>query len=223
MDKLLRIAPAAALLERRLAESLASGAVDAAALRARETRAWAEGVASMPGAEVTAEALERALAASPGNALPDAETVRAWGIALGFGALRTTPLAGGAPPEFVATRLADLSAWLGSDGLAEVKPRARAALAWTRVQDVAPLAGGNEWLAHVALAHALRRLGLRLPRFDAADAAALAAARRAAAQFDFQPLGELLERADGRMLDDLIRQVGSSGPAGSTAMNPEQS
>lgn len=221
MDKLLRIAPAAALLERRLADLLASGAVSAAELRAREPRAWAEGVASLPGAAVTADALERALAAAPETALPDAGTVRAWGSALGLGDLRTTPLSGGAPPEFVPARLEDLCAWLGSAGLAEVKPQARAALAWARVMDIAPLPGGNEWLAHVALAQALRRLGQRLPRLDSADATPLAAAREAAGRFDFQPLGEILERAESRMLEQLIRSLGSSTASGSAAMDRE--
>jgi hypothetical protein len=218
MDKLLRIAPAAALLERRLAEKLASGEWTADLLHAREAEAWAEGVAALPGEPVTAEALRRALEAAPG-APPGPEAVRAWAAALGLDGLRPTPLAGGAPPEFVAARLDDLAQWLGSAGLGEVKPGARASLAWARVQDIAPLAAGNDRLAHVALANALRGFGQRLPRFAETDASALASAREAAGQFDFQPLGELLERAGGQMLEHLIRSHGSTGPAGSGAMN----
>lgn len=209
MDKLLRIAPAAALQERRLADKLASGAITAEELRSAQDAAWASGVAAVLGlpAEATAR-LSAARAAVAPAAAPGPEAVDAWGVALGLGARRTSPLAGGAPPEFVSGRLADLADWLGSGGLAEVRPLARAALAFARVQDVAPLAAGNDQLAHVVLAHVLGGLGLRLPLFDASDAGPLAAAREAAGRFDFGPLGLVLESATGRMLAEAAR-VGS--------------
>lgn len=205
MEKLLRIAPAAALQERRLAEQLAAGTVTAEALRAHEERAWAAGVATLMGEPALAAGLAAALVAVAPGAPPGPDAVRAWATALGLGGLRQAPLAGGAPPEFVAERLADLAAWMGSSGLGEVKAPARAALAFARVLDIAPLGEHNDRLAHVALAHALRALGQRLPLFEVQDAAPLAAAREAAGRFDFGPLGSLLEAAAGRMLAASVR------------------
>lgn len=212
MEKLLRIAPAAALLERRLTEQLATGTVTEEALRAHEEQAWAGGVATLIGDPTLALALVRALAAVVPNAAPGPDAVRAWAAALGQAGLRDAPLAGGAPPEFVAERLDDLAAWMGSSGLGEVKAPARAALAFARVLDIAPLGAHNDRLAHVALAHTLRTLGQRLPLFEAQDAEPLAAAREAAARFDFGPLGSLLEQAAGRMLAAAVRL--GTGPRG---------
>ncbi|MCM2257934.1 MAG: hypothetical protein NDJ94_20055 [Vicinamibacteria bacterium] len=205
MEKLLRIAPAAALQERRLAELLAAGSVTVEALRAHEQQAWSGGVAVLMGEPGLAPVLATALAAVAPGATPGPEAVRAWAAALGQGGLRQAPRAGGAPPEFVAERLADLAAWMGSSGLGEVKAPARAALVFARVLDIAPLALHNDRLAHVALAHALRTQGQRLPLFEAQDAEPLAAAREAAGRLDFGPLASLLDLAAGRMLATAVR------------------
>ena len=213
----LRLAPSAAMKEKRLAALLAGRdpAADPAlaeALVAAQVRGSLElaGKAGTPEEADAAAALRRAVFAVDARAPLTVEAILTWQAALtGERALRrqARDRPGGppaAPPEFVASRLAIVQEWLGGDSARELKAAQQGALVYARIMELLPFERGNGLVARLAASHLMTRAGSRRPILVGGDAGRLEEALQAAFQLQTEPLARLLDDAAERALDVLI-------------------
>jgi hypothetical protein len=232
--RLLRLAPSASVKEKRLASLLAARVADVPALAelvedaellgslelAGVAASWDEVRASRRGeaAPAAIAALRRAGGAVARESPLTLEALLAWHhAATGSSAgLRTTERSRDlgpppAPARFVKSRLAIVEQWLGSDSAHELKPVEAAALALTRIVEIAPFDDGNGRVARLAAAHLLRRGGARRPILVGADRSRLEAALASAFQLELGPLVALLEEASERAVDVMIQSLEGRG------------
>ncbi len=213
----LRLAPSAAMKEKRLAALLAGrdAAADPAlaeALVTAQVRGSLElaGKAGTPEEADAAAALRRAVFAVDAQAPLTVEAILTWQAALtGERALRrqARDRPGGppaAPPEFVASRLAIVQEWLGGDSARELKAAQQGALVYARIMEILPFDRGNGLVARLAASHLMTRAGSRRPILVGGDAGRLEEALQAAFQLQTEPLARLLDDAAERALDVLI-------------------
>ncbi|HEU0090933.1 MAG TPA: Fic family protein [Vicinamibacteria bacterium] len=213
----LRLAPSAAMKEKRLAALLAGrdAAADPAlaeALVTAQVRGSLElaGKAGTPEEADAAAALRRAVFAVDARAPLTVEAILTWQAALtGERALRrqARDRPGGppaAPPEFVASRLAIVQEWLGGDSARELKAAQQGALVYARIMEILPFDRGNGLVARLAASHLMTRAGSRRPILVGGDAGRLEEALQAAFQLQTEPLARLLDDAAERALDVLI-------------------
>ena len=215
--RLLRLAPSAALKEKRLAALLEGRDADVPRVDEAVRRAQASGSLDLSGIEATPQETDRLLRA---QAIVDAQApftvdaLLAWhraatGAAAG---LRAIPRAreGGpppAPPEFVATRLQNLQEWLGVESSAVLKPAQRGALVLARVVEILPFDDGNGRVARLAASHVMVGSGARPPILTGDDRGRLVQSLQAAFQLHTEPLASLLDEATERALDVMIRTL----------------
>src|SRR5258707_2400020 len=213
----LRLAPSAAMKEKRLAALLAGrdAAADPAlaeALVTAQVRGSLElaGKAGTPEEADTAAALRRAVFAVDRRAPLTVEAIVTCQASLrGELALRrqSRDRPGGrppAPPEFVASRLAIMQEWLGGDSARELKAGQQGALVYARIMEILPFDRGNGLVARLAASHLMTRAGSRRPILVGGDAGGLEEALQAAFQLQTGPLARLLDDAAERALDVLI-------------------
>lgn len=215
----LKLAPSAAMKEKRLAALLAGRDAGAPALLAAVVAAQVRGSLELAGKSGTPEeaeaagALRRAIAAVDPRAPLTVETILTWQEALtGDRSLRRTDRdrAAGPPPapaRFVASRLAIMQEWLGGDSARELTAAQQGALAYARIMEILPFDRGNGIVARLAASHLMVRAGARPPILAGADREALEAALQAAFQLETEPLARLLESAAERALDVLIEAL----------------
>jgi len=215
----LKLAPSAAMKEKRLAALLAGRDAGAPALVAAMVEAQVRGSLELAGKSGTPEeadaaaALRRAIAAVDPHAPLTVEMILKWQEALtGEQSLRRTDRdrAGGPPPapaRFVASRLAIMQEWLGGDSARELTAAQQGALAYARIMEILPFDRGNGMVARLAASHLMVRAGSRPPILIGADAPRLETALPAAFQLETEPLARLLESAAERALDVLIEAL----------------
>jgi Fic family protein len=213
----LRLAPSAALKEKRLASLMEGREAEAKRLLAAVRQAQAAGSLGLAGMEATPEAMDLLLGA---QAAVDAEApftvgaVLAWhravtGSPAGW---RTTERArdGGPPPapaQFVATRLQSLQDWLAVESSAALKPAQQGALVLARLVEILPFDEGNGRVARLAASHVMVRAGARPPILTADDGARLIQTLQSAFQLQTEPLASLLDEAAERALDVMIQTL----------------
>jgi len=209
-----RLAPSAALKEKRLASLLQGREAEGPPLLAAVRQAQASGSLDLSGIAATPDEvgrLLRAQAAVDAHAPFTVGAVLAWHRAVtgSSAGLRAAERArdGGPPPapaEFVATRLQNLQDWLNVESSAGLKPAQQGALALARIVEILPFDDGNGRVARLAASHLMVRAGARPPVLTGADAARLAHALQAAFQLQTEPLASLLDEAAERALDVMI-------------------
>jgi hypothetical protein len=212
----LKLAPSAAMKEKRLAALLAGRDAAEPALEEALISAQVRGSLELAGrwgtpeeAEVAA-GLRRAISAVEPRAPLTVEATLKWEEALtGNRALRRQDRdrPGGPPPApamFVASRLAIMEEWLGGDSARELKPAQQGALAYARIMEILPFDGGNGIVARLAASHLMVKAGSRRPILVGADSERLEAALHSAFQLETEPLARMLESAAERALDVLI-------------------
>jgi hypothetical protein len=212
----LKLAPSAAMKEKRLAALLAGRDAAEPALREALISAQVRGSLELAGRSGTPEeaemaaALRRAVAAVDPRAPLTVEATLKWQEALTGGrALRRQDRdrPGGPPPApamFVASRLAIMEEWLGGDSAQELTAAQQGALAYARIMEILPLDAGNGIVARLAASHLMVRAGSRRPILVGTDRERLEAALHAAFQLETEPLARLLDSAAERALDVLI-------------------
>ena len=215
--RLLRLAPSAALKEKRLAALLEGREADIPRLDEAVRRAQASGSLELAGIGTTLEEVDRLLRAQAVVEAPAPFTVDAllaWHrAATGDPAgLRAAPRTrdGGpppAPPEFVAMRLQNLQEWLAVESSAALKPAQRGALVMARIVEILPFGDGNGRVARLAASHVMVGAGSRPPIFTGDDRGRLVASLQAAFQLHTEPLASLLDEAAERALDVMIRAL----------------
>lgn len=226
---LLRLAPSAALKEKRLASLLESdprdsrlreavedaqvmGSLELAGLRFSWEEATAHRRDEPPPGPVAA--LHRALKAVDPQAPLAVEALLAWHGAVTGGPSRFRAAErlreGGPPPapvEFIPSRVAILEQWLNVESGHELKPAQAGALALARIVEILPFDDANGRVARLAASHLMVRAGARPPILVGADATRLAQALQAAFQLATEPLCALLEEASERALDVMIQTL----------------
>jgi hypothetical protein len=212
----LKLAPSAAMKEKRLAALLAGRDAAAPALVEALVSAQVRGSLELAGRSGTpaeaeeAAALRRALSAVDPRAPFSVEAILTWQEALtGDRSLRRRDRerAGGPPPApavFVASRLAIVQEWLGAESARELKAAQQGALAYARIMEILPFDRGNGLVARLAASHLMVRAASRPPILVGADAGRLEEALQAAYQLQTEPLARLLDEAAERALDVLI-------------------
>jgi hypothetical protein len=218
-SKGLRLAPSAAVKEKRLAALLAGRDPRAPALEEAVIAAQVKGSLELAGlagtpeeAETTA-GLRRAVGAVDPVAPLTVEALLAWQAALtGRRAFRrqARDRPEGPPPapaEFIASRLEIVQSWLGADSSRELKAAQLGALVLARVMEILPFDRANGMVARLAASHLMVRAGSRRPILVGGDRARLEAALQSAYQLQTEPLARLLEEAAERALDVLIAEL----------------
>lgn len=229
----IRLAPSAAVKEKRLASLLAGrdpegpeiqrpvwdaqllGSLELAGQRVT----WNEVVASRSGSGPEAVLrLRRAVAAVPPGAALTIAALRAWheallGPGVGFRASER-PREGfpPSPPALIEGRLAILEQWMGSEGATGLKPVQQAALAVARLVEILPFEDGNGRLARLAASHLMVGGGMRPPILVGGDGPRLVAVMQAAFHFDTGPLCALLVESSERCLDVMIQALENPAP-----------
>jgi hypothetical protein len=209
-----RLAPSAALKEKRLASLVQGREAEGPRLQAAVLRAQASGSLELSGIEPAAgelDRLSRAQAAVDPQASFSMDALLAWhraatGSDAGWRASERTR-AGGPPPApaaFVATRLQNLQEWLNVESSAGLKPGQRGALVMARVVEILPFDDGNGRVARLAASHVMVRAGARPPVLKGDDGARLIQALQLAFQLQTEPLASLLDEAAERALDVMI-------------------
>lgn len=226
----IRLAPSAALKERRLNTLLAgrderdppvAEAVDDAQLLGSLELAgfgfsWEQVTASRrgEGAPEPIEALRSAQTVVDARAPLTAAAVLSWhaaatGSAAGFrSAPRDRP--GGpppSPPEFIRARLESLEHWLAVDSGRELSAAQQGALALARLVEILPFDDANGRVARLAASHLIRRAGARAPILVGGDRQRLEQCLQAAFQLSTEPLVALLQEASERALDVAIQTL----------------
>jgi hypothetical protein len=219
MDQpLLRLAPSAAVLEKRLRALLGDlREQDVPRLREAVEEAQVLGSLDLAGREGTAEevrALHAARQAVPAGAALNAAALLAWSAALTgrpAGWRRTDRTREGGPPPapaaFVESRVRVLEQWLAEPSGRELAAAPQAALVLARVHEILPFDEGNGLVARLAASHVMVRAGARPPVLVAADRPRLDAALTAAYQLDTEPLCRLLEDASARALEVMVKAL----------------
>ncbi|HEX6737929.1 MAG TPA: Fic family protein [Vicinamibacteria bacterium] len=218
MEPLLRLAPSAALLEKRLRAALGERREqDEPRLAAAVEEAQILGSLDLAGREAAPEevaALRAARRAVPPAAPLTADTLLAWSGALSgrAAAWRRVERAreDGPPPApaaFVESRVRVLEHWLAEPSGRELAAAPQAALVMVRIHEILPFEEANGLVARLAASHLMVRAGARPPVLVAADRARLDAALTAAYQLDTEPLCRLLEDAATRALEVMVRAI----------------
>jgi len=215
--RLLRLAPSAAVKEKRLAALLEGREGESARLVAAVRRAQAAGSLALSGIEPTPAELDRF---AVGQSAVDAQApfnvsaVLAWhravtGSAAGLRtAERTREHAPPpAPAQFVMTRLQNLEEWLNTGSGADLKPAQQGALALARIVEILPFDDGNGRVARLAASHLMVRAGARPPVLLGEDRPRLVQSLQSAFQLQTWPLASLLDEAAERALDVMIRTL----------------
>ena len=215
--RLLRLAPSAAVKEKRLAALLEGREGESAPLAAAVRRAQAAGSLALSGIEPTPAELERfagAQSAVDARAPFSVSAVLAWHRAVSGSpaGLRTAERARqGAPPpapaQFVATRLQNLEEWLNVGSGVDLKPAQQGALALARIVEILPFDDANGRVARLAASHLMVRAGARPPVLLGEDRPRLIESLQAAFQLQTAPLASLLDEAAERALDVMIRAL----------------
>lgn len=210
----MRVAPSAALKERRLRERAGDGFDAAPALREAVLAAQARGSLELSGLAEDAGALarlRRAQASVPQDAPFGLKALAHWHAEVTefpslFRATERAREAGPppAPPGFVESRLRTLEQWLSVDSARELAAAQAGALALARVVEVLPWDDGNGRVARLAASHVMVRAGARPPVLVGTDAERLERALSAAFGLQTEPLVRLLEEASERALDVML-------------------
>lgn len=215
--RLLRLAPSAALKEKRLAALVQGRETESARLAAAVRHAQATGSLALAGIEPTPgelERWERARSAVDERAPFTVSAVLSWhraatGSAAGLRAAERSR-DGGPPPapaEFVATRLRNLEEWLNAGSGTDLKPSQRGALALARIVEILPFDDGNGRVARLAASHLMVGAGARAPVLTGEDRPRLIQSLQAAFQLRTELLASLLDEAAERALDVMIRAL----------------
>jgi Fic family protein len=211
--RLVRLAPAISLKEKRLA-ALVEGREEAAG-RAASAVDEARLLGSLELAEAAtaaeAEALRRAQAIRPAATLAVSSLLE-WHAAItggAGGALRTVVRERGwgpppAPPSLIRGRLETLDHWLATESGVELGPAQRGALVLARLVEILPFDHANGRLSRLAASHVMTSAGGRPPILRGGDRERLAACLEAAFQLQTEPLVGLLEEASERAVDVAI-------------------
>lgn len=233
--KLLRLAPSAAVKQKRLA-TLLEGRAPAGEPRLRAAIEDAQTLGSLQlagfdfvwdqvqaarrgeAAPAPIAALRCALAAVPPDAGFSLDGLRAWhAAAMGAPSTwRRAPRARDegpppAPPEFIVSRLELLANWLKADSSRELGPAQAGALVMARLIEIAPFDDANGRVARLAASHAMVRAGGHPPVLVGADRPRLEAALQAAFGLHTEPLATLLEEAGERVLDVMLQTLEGRG------------
>jgi hypothetical protein len=226
----IRLAPSAALKERRLKTLLAGrderdppvaeAVNDAQLLGSLELAgsgvSWEQVTASRRGEDApeAIEALRRAQAVVDERAPLTAAAVLSWhaaatGSSAGFRiAPRDRP--GGpppSPPEFIRARLESLEHWLAVDSGRELSAAQQGALALARLVEILPFDDANGRVSRLAASHLMLRAGARAPILVGGDRPRLEQCLQAAFQLSTEPLVALLEEASERAIDVAIQTL----------------
>jgi len=213
-ERLIRLAPSAAVKERRLREARGDAFDRDPDLRRAVLEAQAVGSLELSALEPSPDEvgrLLRAQAAVDPAAPLTVVALLAWhgaltGGAAGFRRLERARAAGPAPapPAFVESRLATLEQWLAAESARELAPGPAGALVLARVVEVLPFDDGNGRVARLAASHVMVRAGGRPPVLTGADRARLEEALRAAFALHTEPLARVLDEASERALDVML-------------------
>lgn len=213
-ERLIRLAPSAALKEKRLRESHGDGFDRDPALREAVLDAQAAGsleLAAIDPAPEALDAIRRAQRAVEPGAPFAVGALLAWHGALtgrpaSFRRVDRTREDGPppAPPPFIESRLATLEQWLGAESVRDLSPGAAGALVMARVIEVLPFDDANGRVARLAASHAVVRAGGRPPVLIGAERPRLEDALRAAFALHTEPLARLLDEASERALDAML-------------------
>ena len=230
-SRLIRLAPSAALKEKRLAALLAErgghqGLVteqvqDAQLLGSLElagfSLSWEEIKASRQGGGPTQDAarcLRRAQATAATAQGPSVDDLMTWHAEVTGTAslLRTGPRerVGGppaSPPEFVRPRLESLVHWLTSESGLELRAAQRGALGLARLVEILPFDDANGRVSRLLASHLMTRAGARPPILVGADRPRLDQCLAAAFRLVVEPLTALLEEASERALDVALQTL----------------
>ena len=215
--RLLRLAPSAAVKEKRLAALLEGRGDESALLSDAVRRAQAAGSLALSGIEPTPAELDRfarAQSAVDAQAPFSVSAVLAWhraitGSAAGLRAHERTREAAlpPAPARFVPTRLQNLEEWLNVGSGVALKPAQQGALALARIVEILPFDDGNARVARLAASHVMVRAGARPPVLLGEDRPRLVEALQSAFQLQTAALASLLDEAAERALDVMIRAI----------------
>lgn len=217
MERLIRLAPSAALKEKRLREARGD-AFDREPDLVRAVRdAQAAGSLELAELERTADnvaALARAQAAVDPQAPFSTRALFEWHAALTGGppSLRRQERMredgpAPSPPAFIESRLGTLEQWLAAESARELGPGPAGALVLARLIEILPFETANGRVARLAASHVVVRAGGRPPVLGAADADRLRAALQAAFTLQTEPLARLLDEASERALDAMLTLV----------------
>jgi hypothetical protein len=214
MERLIRLAPSAAVKERRLREARGEAFDRDPALRKAVVEAQAIGSLELAGVEPSADAvatLVRAQAAVDPQAPFSAKALLAWHAAVAgppaaFRSQEARRENGPppSPPAFVESRLETLEQWLAAESARELAPGPAGALVLARVIEIQPFDVANGRVARLAASHVVARAGGRPPVLTGGDAERLEAALQAAFALQTEPLARLLDEGSERALDAML-------------------
>ena len=215
--RLLRLAPSAAVKEKRLAALLEGRGDESALISDAVRRAQAAGSLALSGIEPTPAELDRfarAQSAVDAQAPFSVSAVLAWhraitGSAAGLRTHERTREATlpPAPARFVPTRLQNLEEWLNVGSGVALKPAQQGALALARIVEILPFDDGSGRVARLAASHVMVRAGARPPVLLGEDRPRLVEALQSAFQLQTAALASLLDEAAERALDVMIRAI----------------
>jgi hypothetical protein len=230
-SRFIRLAPSAALKERRLAILLdarggqegpvAEQVQDAQLLGSLELAglsfSW-EDIKASRRSEGSSLDAARCLRRAQGAALEarslSVEELVAWhaGATGTASSLRSVPREriGGpppSPPEFIRVRLESLVHWLTSDSGLELRAAERGALGLARLVEVLPFDDANGRVSRLLASHLMTRAGARPPILVGADRPRLDQCLGAAFRLVMEPLTALLEEASERALDVALQTL----------------
>jgi hypothetical protein len=208
----LQVTASTAVKERRLAALLAGRDPATLGLAEAVERAQILGSLEMAGIAASPEEIRRLLEARravPADAPFDLAALARWHslVTGGPSRFRTAERAGGAPPEFIESRLLILEQWLSAESRRQLKPAQAGALVMARLLEILPFDSGNGRVARLAAAHLMVQAGAQPPILVGADVPHLTQCVAAAFQLDTGPLSALLEEAQARVLDVMIRAL----------------
>ena len=218
MDHLLRLAPSAALLDRRLRTLLGERQeADLPALREAVEEAQARGSLALAGREPSpgdVGRLRQAVRAVPPSTPVTAGALLAWSAAFSGAAAswrrQERTRADGpepAPVAFVESRVRVLEQWLAEPSGRELGASSQAALVLARIHEILPFDEGNGLVARLAASHVMVRAGARPPVLVAEDRTRLDAALAAAYRLETEPLCRLLDEASARALEVMVQTL----------------
>jgi hypothetical protein len=226
----IRLAPSAALKERRLGTLLGERGIDEGSLAEEVQDAQLLGSLELAGFSFSWNEIKAArrtgVGPEPVTRLRRAQSLReksfvlsldgllAWyGEATGNPpALRTVPRerAGGppaAPVEFIRSRLESLVHWLSADSSRELSAAQRGSLALARLVEILPFDDANGRVSRLAASHLMTRAGARAPILVGGDRQRLDQCLAVAFQLSMEPLTSLLEEASERALDVALQTL----------------
>jgi hypothetical protein len=230
VPRLIRLAPSAALKERRLGRLLGERGVDEGSLAGEIQDAQLLGSLELAGFSFSWDEIKASRRTGPGpeairclrgaqalreeSFAPSVDGLLAWygettGRAPSF---RTAPrdrVAGppAAPVEFIRSRVESLVHWLSVDSSRELSPAQCGALALARLVEILPFDDANGRISRLAASHVMVRGGARPPILVGGDRPRLEQCLTAAFQLSMEPLTSLLEEASERALDVAIQTL----------------